>query len=208
MNKKTETTLTPQQIQDRDFLMALVALLKKSNLSRLDLKTTGELHRTHSALVENYEINVRQTPVFGYPKKWNRILFIGKWMFEPGKYERYEISISENLHNQRQEDYGQLYSTKEKLGNSVLVSGTMATDLATYPASQRFINHTDSDLSNLYSNQNAHLFDSARQLYQILDDEYCNRAHSHKKYILPEITDAQARKTMQVRLLENLKRSL
>lgn len=208
MNKKTETTLTPQQIQDRDFLMSLVALLKKSNLSKLDLKTTGDLYRSHSALVENYEINVRQTPVFGYPKKWHRILFIGKWMFEPGKYERYEVSVSENLHNQRQEDYGHLYSAKEKLGNTVLVSGTMATDLATYPASQRFINHSDSDLSNLYSDQNAHLFDGARQLYRLLDDEFCNRLHLRKKYILPEINDAQARQAMQVRLLENLKRSL
>ena len=208
MNKKTETTLTPQQIQARDFLMALVALLKKSNLSRLDLKTTGGLHRTHSALVENYEINVRQTPVFGYPKKWNRILLWGEWLFEPGKYERYDLSVFENLRNQRREDYQNEYSLKESLGNDVLISGTMATDLGTYPASQRFINHSDSDLSNLYSDQNAHLFDGARQLYRLLDDEFCNRLHLRKKYILPEINDAQARQAMQVRLLENLKRSL
>ena len=208
MNKKTETTLTPQQIQDRDFLMALVALLKKSNLSRLDLKTTGGVHRTHSALVENYEINVRQTPVFGYPKKWNRILLWGEWLFEPGKYERYELSVFENLRNQRREDYQNEYSLKESLGNDVLISGTMATDLGTYPTTQRFENRSDSNIYNLFSNQNEHLFVSARQLYELLDDEYNRRVQTHKKYQLPEIKDCDAQRAMQVRMLEKLKRSL
>ncbi len=208
MNKKTETTLTPQQIQDRDFLIALVALLKKSNLSRLDLRTNGDVHHSHSALVENYEINVSRTPVYAYPKKWHRILFWGEWLFEPGKYERYELSVFENLRNQRREDYENKYSLKENLGNDILMSGTMATDLGTYPTTQRLINRSDSNMYNLFSNQNAHLFVPARQLYELLDNEHNRRIQSHKKYQLPEIKDCDAQRAMQVRMLENLKRSL
>ena len=207
MSSKTQP-LTAQQISTADFLKNLVVLLRGKNLSRLDLKTSGDTHKYHSALVENYEINISRTPVYTYPTKWHRIFCWGKWMFEPGKYERYELNISENIHNKRQADYCAEYPIDAPLGNMIIQAGAMASDDGYYLTKNIALNYESGNYEELYTKQNAHLFAAARELYNVLDAEYERRRRDYRLYILPELKDESAQVAMRRRLMENLQRKL
>ena len=207
MSSKTGA-LTAQQISAADFLKNLVILLRGKNLSKLDLRTCGDAHKCHSALVENYEINIARTPVYTYPTKWYRVFCWGKWKFEPGKYERYELNISENIHNKRQVDYCDEYPDGTPLGNVIIQAGTMASDAGYYLTRNISLNYDSDNYEDLYVKQNAHLFAAARELYNVLDTEYERRRRNCRLYILPELKDENAQVAMRRRLMENLQRKL
>ncbi|MBQ2017416.1 MAG: hypothetical protein II208_02740, partial [Alphaproteobacteria bacterium] len=84
---KNYINLTAEQRAEAEFLRDLVKILRNTNLAKLDLKGTALEggHREYNILVDNYEISIRRTPVYTYPKKWNRIFCFGKWVFEPDK---------------------------------------------------------------------------------------------------------------------------
>ncbi len=207
MSSKTGA-LTAQQISTADFLKKLVVLLRGKNLSKLDLRTCGDAHRCHSALVENYEINIARTPVYTYPTNWHRIFCWGKWMFEPGRYERYELNISENIHNKRQADYCDEYPIDTLLGNTIIQAGTMASDDGYYLTKHISLNRDSGNYEELYAKQNAYLFTAARELYNVLDTEYERRRRDYRLYKLPELKDENAQVSMRRRLMENLQRKL
>lgn len=207
MSAKTGA-LTAQEISAADFLKNLVVLLRGKNLSKLDLKTSGETHKCHSALVENYEINIARTPVYTYPTKWHRVFCWGKWIFEPGKYERYELNVSENIHNKRQEDYRNEYKNDASLGNIIMQAGTMASNDGYYLTKNIALNYESGNYEELYTKQNAHLFAAARELYNVLDTEYERRRRNCGLYILPGLKEENAQVAMRRRLMENLQRKL
>ncbi len=205
---KTSSELTSWQISEADFLKNLVIFLRSKDLSKLDLISTEGVHRSHSLLVENYEINVRRTPVYAYPKKWNRIFCMGQWVFEPGKYERYELDISENVRNKRQIDYARDCYWDKKLGNSIMQIGTMATCDTAYHPRKIYINRNPDIYEDMYVKQNAHLFYAARELYDILDRECIRRNRECKYYELPDLNNQADKVAARRRLMENLQRQL
>lgn len=207
MLSKTQP-LSAQQISAADFLKNLVVLLRAKNLSKLDLRSDGNKHKFHSVLVENYEINIVRTPVYAYPTKWYRVFCWGKWKFEPGKYERYELNISENIHNKRQVDYCDEYPDDTPLGNVIIQAGTMASDDGYYLTRNISLNYDSNNYEELYIKQNAHLFAAARELYNVLDAEYERRRRDYRLYILPELKDENDHVGMRRRLMESLQRKL
>lgn len=200
--------LSAQEIADADFLKNLVVLLRGKDLSRLDLKTDGDVHKYHSALVENYEINIERTPVYVYPTKWYRVFCWGKWMYVPGKYERYELNISENVHNKRQLDYYKEYLNGAPLGNTIIQTGTMASDEGYYLTNNISLNRDSGNYEDLHIKQNSHLFSAARELYNILDMEYERRRQNYQSYALPDLKDINAKIDVRRRLMKSLQKNL
>ena len=192
-----------KQINDSAFLNRLVGVLKEANLSRIDLRSSGNEHRQHSALVENYEINIVRTPVFAYPNNWHRIFCYGRWVYQPDKYERYEVYVSENTYKRRNGDV-----IFPDVNNSLLAAGTMATGLGTYPKNFRFINRNSDCFDYLCLMQNPQLFDSARELYNILDAEYLRRQQDIRRYELPKIEKPEDLRRARMRVLDCLQRHL
>ena len=195
--------LTQEQIHERDFLQGISHALLAQNMSALDLKTLPGQHRVHNVLFDNYEFNIMRTPVFVYKNKIAQLLGIGDWLYQGGIYERYEISVTENAQNKRVRDIVR-YTTDvpRKTHNVIMHRGTMATDRGFYmPSKHEF---TDSD-DEIFYNQNAHLFMPARQIYNILDQEYYIRQKRTQEYILPDITDEQDLQIARMRMLESVK---
>lgn len=204
--KFIHTNLTDEQKAEAEFLRNLVKILRNTDLSKLDLK--GQIfdgdHREYNVLVDNYEISVRQTPVYAYPRKWNRIFCFGKWVFEPGKYERYQLDITENAYSARQADYAHKYYSSAQPGNQIMLAGTMATDWGQFNPSRVYINRGGDDYENLCLKQNGHLFDAARDLYFVLDTEYKLRQITVKHHCLPDVETSAQRSDARARLLKKL----
>ncbi len=198
---------TSEQKAEAEFLKELVKVLRNTDLAKLDLK--GEKleggHREYNILVDNYEISIRRTPVYTYPKKWNRVFCFGKWMFEPGKYERYQLDITENAFSTRQSDYTHKHLSYAQPGNQLMLAGTMATDMGQFSPSQIYINNNADEFENLCTKQNEHLFDAARDLYFILDTEYELRQIAVKHHKLSALITPAERSQVRARLLEKLK---
>lgn len=172
---------------EQEFLNTLVALLQDSYLlSQIDLQTKLGEHRSHSALVENYEINIARTPVFVTRSGLGGLFGRGDWKFEPAKYERYELCISENKYNLRLQDfdnnYENFYQRKVMPYNIILFAGTMATAEGSFWPKRRAVSMDR--YNDLYVNQNSHLFYNAYRLYEILDNEYLRRTQNIKEYDL------------------------
>ena len=205
--EEMHSNLTAEQKAEAEFLRNLVKVLRNTNLAKLDLKGTSleDGHREYNILVDNYEISIRRTPVYTYPKKWNRIFCFGKWMFEPDKYERYELDITENVFSARQSDYADKYYLSSQLGNQIMLTGTMATDMGQFNPSKRYINCSDDNFENLFTKQNKHLFDAARDLYFILNTEYELRQTAVKYHPLSVIETPAQRSAVRARLLEKMK---
>lgn len=193
-----------QQLNDSMFLLDLTNRLAGADLSHLDLRSSGDFHHRHNLLVENYEIDIVRTPVWGYPEKWRRILCVGRWVFEPGVYERYEICVSENACNKRAKDC--LYP---RLNHNIMIAGTMATNLGSFPAKSRLMNQIPDHFEYLYSLQNPQLFEPAQKLYMFLENESARRRRADMRtYILPEIKNAEDKRAAQMRLLAQLQKTL
>lgn len=204
---KNYINLTAEQRAEAEFLRDLVKILRNTNLAKLDLKGTALEggHREYNILVDNYEISIRRTPVYTYPKKWNRIFCFGKWVFEPDKYERYELDITENAFSARQLDYAHKYYSSSQLGNQIMLAGTMATDMGQFNPSKIYINRSDDNFENLCTKQNQHLFDAARDLYFILNTEYELRQIAVKRHDLSDVETPAERSHARARLLEKMK---
>lgn len=192
-----------KQLNDNVFLTDLFSRLSGADLSRLDLRTSGDFHHRHNLLIENYEIDIVRTPVWAYPEKWRRVLCIGRWVFEPDIYERYEICVSENASNKRTED-----CPMPELNNNIMLAGTMATNLGIYPAKQRFINQNSDCFEYLCLMRNPQLFGPAQRLYRLFDKEYIRRRRDVRTYEVPELKTLEDRRLAQMRLLASLQRTL
>ena len=121
--------LTSEQIRERDFLQDLSTALSEYDLSKLDLRTLPGEHHAHSALFDNYELNISRTPVYTYKNKFMQFLDVGAWKFVPDVFERYEICILENSQNVRERDILRYAGDEHfKTHNIIMHRGTMATD--------------------------------------------------------------------------------
>ena len=178
-----------KQLNDNVFLTDLFSRLSGADLSRLDLRTSGDFHHRHNLLIENYEIDI--------------VLCIGRWVFEPDIYERYEICVSENASNKRTED-----CPMPELNNNIMLAGTMATNLGIYPAKQRFINQNSDCFEYLCLMRNPQLFGPAQRLYRLFDKEYIRRRRDVRTYEVPELKTLEDRRLAQMRLLASLQRTL
>lgn len=203
-----DSTLTRAQIDERDFLSCVSDVLSGADLSKLDLKTFPGEHRAHSALLENYEINIARTGVYVYKNKLLRALGVGDWKYQEGKFERYEIYVLENSHNMRAADIkrSDCIAAPRKKFNVIMERGTMATNLGYYEASKYELLSIDSE--DLFYNQNAHLFMYAKKIYEKLDSEYLRRRFKIREFECPEIKTDSDRRVAHVRVLFALDRAV
>lgn len=215
--EKNQNLLTDEQKFEAEFIKTLIDIFRNADLSKLDMRTnvfvgsrvgTEDEHREHNVLVDNYEISVRRTPVYAYPKKWNQIFCIGKWIFEPNKYERYQLDINENRYSERRADYAHQYYSSAQLGNKIMSAGTMATGLGHYVTSRAATGITADAFDNLYMFQNSHLFDSVRELYFILDAEYSRRQNIKHRHNIPNVYTSEHRAAARARMLSYIKTKL
>lgn len=205
MKQNEQQILTTAQTLDRNFLYELSNALAARDLSTLDLKTKPGPHRAHSALFDNYELNITRTPVLVYPNGFARFLGFGDWKYQDSLYERYEIYILENAQNTRAHDI--LYSLGSRplhTHNIIMQTGTMATDRGCFvPRKQELTNNDD----DVFYKQNAHLFVPAKQIYNILDGEYNRRQGQMKKYILSDVHRASDLLVARNRMLNAVKQN-
>ncbi len=182
---KRSVKLAEKQRAEAEFLKSMVQILKSGDLSKLDLKTTqesGSMHKEHSVLVENYEINILRTAVYVYSDGGKGIFSMGEWKFEPGKYERYRLDVTENHTNKRVDDY----PSNTLVPGQIMLVATMATSLGVNKVSKLFVNRNIDIYEDLCCNQNAHLFAYARELYNVLDGENIRRQKDLKFYNVPD----------------------
>lgn len=186
MKQNKQQILTTAQTLDSNFLYELSNALSTRDLSTLDLKTLPGTHHAHSALFDNYELNITRTPVFVYPNGFARFIGFGKWKYQDGIFERYEIYILENARNARACDILH-YADARPLHthNIIMQTGTMATDRGCFVPTKRGLTNNDDEL---FYKQNAHLFVPAKQIYNILDGEYNRRQAQLKNYILSDVS--------------------
>ncbi|MBO5946703.1 MAG: hypothetical protein J6Q44_00990 [Alphaproteobacteria bacterium] len=196
--------LTIRQIHERDFLQGLSNALSESDLSKLDLRTLPGQHPAHSVLFDNYELNILRTPVYTYKNRFMRFLDVGDWKFVPDVFERYEICILENSQNVRERDILRYAGDEHfKTHNILMHRGTMATGRGYYPTSKYEL---VGDNDNVFYNQNAHLFASARKIYNILDGEYNSRQGRICNYFLSDIKSETDLQVVRMRMLNAVKR--
>ncbi|MBR5153480.1 MAG: hypothetical protein IKW57_01660 [Alphaproteobacteria bacterium] len=191
MAKKQISQLTPADQSRQEFMTSLVNILAHSDLSKLDLSTFVGEHNAYSALVDNYEINIGRTPVYAYPKSWNRVLCWGRWDFEPGIHERYEVRIFENPKDMRLRKYVRIFGRENVNFNTVMEYGTMASGDGYYLCT-RYERDMVTDADDMFYKQNKHLFVPTKQLYNILDSEYNRRAANATDYKLSDANDKNA----------------
>lgn len=207
MTKDATKELIEYQSQERKLLSGLNNILIDSDLSKLDLRTFPGKHNIHDVLVDNYEIIVSRTPVYTYSNTFARIFCWGRWVFEPGLYERYQLRIFENPHNMRLYDIGCYFGRRNINYVPIIECGTMASDRGYYLCNRREVDE-EVDYEKMFYKQNAHLFEPTKNLYNILDSEYKRRVFSLKKYPLPEIKDASDMKALQLRMFDRFRDKL
>ena len=196
-------TLSAQQINDRDFLYEISRILYNSDLSKIDLKTIPGTHRAHSVLFDNYELNITRTPVFVHKNKFMHFFGLGNWKYQDGKYERYEICVMENVRNMRVHDIMRYMGDDYHQTHRFLIHyGTMASDQGYFAATKHELTDYSEDL---FYNQNAHLFLSARRIYNALDDEYNRRTGQNCDHKLPVLKTAQELQLARNSMLDCLK---
>lgn len=172
------TTTVSNSNTERQFLIDIACLLQRSDLSKLDLRTTTgpqKHHRTHSILIDNYEISITRTPVYAYETTLHQLFNRGDWQLLGDRFERYEIYISENMYNIRMVEVpfaAMLHSGY----NVVMHHGTMASDMGHYRArSYQKRGLTSKQQYDLYQSPNYHLFEPCRDIFTLLDCESSRR---------------------------------
>ncbi len=200
-----KTTLQDDQYRtgyEQAFLASIVNTLIGRDLSQLDLKTLpGNPHHAHSALFDNYEINITRTPVYVHRNKLAQLFGVGDWRFQEDVFERYEIFISENIKNIRAAEIVRYAGAPQiKTHNVIMARGTMATDRGYYPCPRNYFNSPDAD-EGLYFAQNAHLFAPAKNLYNIFDTEYKRRQAKIHSYPLSEMKSPDDYNAILMRVL-------
>ena len=185
MKQNIQPVLTTAQTREQNFLYDLSRALSECDLSKIDLKTLPGRHPAHSALFDNYELNITRTPVFVHKNGFMKFLGFGDWKFQDGVFERYEIYILENAKNMRAHDVVRLLDGDSmRTHNIVMRYGTMATDRGYFVPSKRHLTSNDEEV---FYNQNAHLFIPAKQIYNILNAEYNRRQAQIRDYILTDM---------------------
>ena len=193
-------TLTAEQRRDSDFLKKLCQMLSEADLSAVDFKTLPGFHHAHSILFDNYELNISRTPVFVHKNNFMRLLGLGEWKFRMGVYERYEIYILENACNMRANDISR-HSIDAPIENHnvIMRCGTMATQRGYFAASKKDM---CKDVENMFYNQNSHLFTSAKNIYDILDQEYRRRRKGVRVYAISNIGSEDDLQNVRNRMLD------
>ena len=198
------TSLTPQQCNDRDFLYDLSNLLAGLDLSKIDLKTLPGEHHAHSALFDNYELNIARTPVMAFKNGFARFMGVGEWKYQDGVFERYEIYILQNAKNVRANDILRYAGMPLiKTHNTIFQSGTMATDYGYFAPYKHQLTNNDEEM---FYRQNAHLFASAKNIYNLLDGEYNRRQSQIRDYRLSDMNGPHDLTIARNRMLDEFKK--
>ena len=205
MKQNSQPVLTTAQTREQNFLYDLSRALSECDLSKIDLKTLPGRHPAHSALFDNYELNVTRTSVFVHKNNFMKVLGIGDWKFQDGVFERYEIYILENAKNMRVHDVVRLSDDDStRTHNIIMRYGTMATDRGYFAPSKHQLTSNDEEV---FYNQNAHLFMPTKQIYNILDAEYNRRQAQIRDYILADIKSETDLQIAQKRMLSAIKQN-
>ncbi|MBE6456786.1 MAG: hypothetical protein E7008_02485 [Alphaproteobacteria bacterium] len=205
MKQNSQPVLTTAQTREQNFLYDLSRALSECDLSKIDLKTLPGRHPAHSALFDNYELNVTRTSVFVHKNNFMKVLGIGDWKFQDGVFERYEIYILENAKNMRARDVVRLSDDDSTRTHNVIMRyGTMATDRGYFAPSKHQLTSNDEEV---FYNQNAHLFMPTKQIYNILDAEYNRRQAQIRDYILADIKSETDLHIAQERMLSAIKQN-
>ena len=147
MKQNSQPVLTTAQTREQNFLYDLSRALSECDLSKIDLKTLPGRHPAHSALFDNYELNVTRTPVFVHKNNFMKVLGIGDWKFQDGVFERYEIYILENAKNMRARDVVRLSDDDStRTHNIIMRYGTMATDRGYFAPSKHQLTSNDEEV--------------------------------------------------------------
>lgn len=203
MKQNAQQILTTAQTLDRNFLYELSNALSQCDLSNLDLKTLPGAHRAHSALFDNYELNITRTPVYVYKNGFARFMGFGEWKYQDGIFERYEIYILENAKNVRAHDILRYMDARPlNTHNIIMQTGTMATDRGCFVPTKQELTNNDDDM---FYKQNAHLFVPAKQIYNILDGEYNRRQAQVRDYILSDVKSPHGLTIARNRMLNAVK---
>ncbi len=205
MRQNSQPVLTTAQTREQNFLYDLSRALSECDLSKIDLKTLTGRHPAHSALFDNYELNVTRTSVFVHKNNFMKVLGLGDWKFQDGVFERYEIYILENAKNMRARDVVRLSDDDStRTHNIIMRYGTMATDRGYFAPSKHQLTSNDEEV---FYNQNAHLFMPTKQIYNILDAEYNRRQAQIRDYILADIKSETDLQIAQERMLSAIKQN-
>lgn len=205
MKQNSQPVLTTAQTREQNFLYDLSRALSECDLSKIDLKTLPGRHPAHSALFDNYELNVTRTSVFVHKNNFMKVLGLGDWKFQDGVFERYEIYILENAKNMRARDVVRLSDDDStRTHNIIMRYGTMATDRGYFAPSKHQLTSNDEEV---FYNQNAHLFMPTKQIYNILDAEYNRRQAQIRDYILADIKSETDLQIAQERMLSAIKQN-
>ena len=205
MKQNSQPVLTTAQTREQNFLYDMSRALSECDLSKIDLKTLPGRHPAHSALFDNYELNVTRTSVFVHKNNFMKVLGIGDWKFQEGVFERYEIYILENAKNMRARDVVRLSDDDSTRTHNVIMRyGTMATDRGYFAPSKHQLTSNDEEV---FYNQNAHLFMPTKQIYNILDAEYNRRQAQIRDYILADIKSETDLHIAQERMLSAIKQN-
>jgi len=196
---------------ERQFLIDVACILQRSDLSNLDLRTTEgpeKYHRTHNALIDNYEISISRTPVYGFQTPLHQLLGIGEWMLSADRYERFEVCICENMYSIRFQETP--FSNILKNNRNVIMHhGTMSNSSGYYRASAHQKRGLTSSMRNdLYHAANCHLFEPCRDIYQLLDAESMRRRLAATCNLAPVIHKSTDIPSAQQRMLSCIEQHL
>lgn len=163
--KRKNNLLNIAEQADVRFLKELSAGLSVVDFSGKNFRVLGP--RQYSLMIENYQVMVAQTDVYYYPNRLRKMVNSGKWDFVPGELERYEVYVFENRFPMHiQDSYELLLGTPIDINvwrsnyNTLMMKGTMATDRGFYRT-----HCFDNRPIELFTDQNQHLFEFAKQLY-------------------------------------------
>ena len=200
------TSTVSNSTAERQFLIEIACLLQRSDLSKLDLHTINgpqKHHRTHSVLIDNYEISISRTPVYGYDTMLHQLFHFGEWIFLGHRFERYEICITENMYNLRMAEVP--YSNILRTGcNVIMHHGTMASDMGYYRAnSYQRRGLTSAQQYDLYRSTNYPLFEPCRDIFTLLDCESSRRRLSLPQHELSGVSDINSVRNKMLLHVEN-----
>ncbi len=168
------SALTSEQNKDREFLVRLADALSDKKFAGQNFANFGTLYdgNRYSIMVDNYQIEVARTGVWHYPNWRKKLMGTPVYRFEPGKFERYEVYVSENLYPMHLEESNELLHGAHEVEpgryrqnyNMLLMVAAMARGDTFFYAPV-----FDSRPASMFFQQNAHLFADAKRLYEIFD---------------------------------------
>ena len=186
---------------ERDFLRNIHKILSTKDLSKLDLETEGKSFKRHSALFDNIELNITQTPVYYHKGFLQKLLGFGDWKFQPDVFERYEIYVLENGQNKRIDALPPIPAPKNC--NVIMMTATMASDSGYF-----FTDKYDMRPNKMLYDVNPYLFVPAQQIYKLRDTESKRREQTTPVHTIPQIKTLDDLKAAQQKVLNTIDKTL